>query len=261
MHQESGAVRGVSGQCEDLDGCTVQVQSLSVGQSACNGDPVNGIRPFWGWVLSGAVRGQIHPFQQMDLRVGKRSSAPGMIAMSVREQDGADIVVALAHPYQRGSNGLGFGVQPGIDKTEPTIPKPEEIGCAPDGPVAVIHHDDDISVSELSAVFERLDALNDEPDEEHNAEQQRSDAAEEVLEELNDSLRGWLLLTSLNDDRCPGCAGSHPPVRCHEPDKPARWVAFVPEGLTAGDGRLLLRSGTKPVALARPVRQLRVWWL
>ena len=46
VHQESGAVRGMSRQREDLDGCAVQVQSLSVGQPACNGDPVNGVRPF-----------------------------------------------------------------------------------------------------------------------------------------------------------------------------------------------------------------------
>ena len=114
-------------------------------------------------MLPGAVRGQIRPFQQMDLRVGKCSGTPGLIAMTVREQDGADVVVALAHPRQRGSNGLGFGVQLGIDETEPTVPKPEEIGGAPDGPVAVIHHDDDISVSEFNAVFERLTALNDDP--------------------------------------------------------------------------------------------------
>ena len=111
-----------------------------------------------------------------------------MIAMSVREQDGSDVVVALAHARQRGSNGLGFGVQPGIDETEPTVPKPEEIGGAPDGPVTLIHHDDDISVSELNAVFERLATLNDDPDEKRNDEQQHGNAAEEILDVLYDSL-------------------------------------------------------------------------
>ena len=134
----------------------------------------------------------------------KRSGASGMVAMRVREQDGADVAVALAHPHQRSPNSLGFGVQSGIDETEPTITKPEEIGSTLDGPVAVIRRDDDISISYLSAVFKRLDALNDEPDEKHNNEQQRSDADEEVLEELHDNLREWLLPVAKEIVACHG---------------------------------------------------------